>query len=108
VIVSDRLFAGLVELETPSGSLRVEPDETGRVAVRPGESGGALTSAIEAQIMRAHRGNDAPADASKPHTVSKWPSLPQQRAARRAKPARFGVSLTGAPRGTHGRPFGPV
>jgi len=46
----------------------------------PPESGGALTSAIEAQIMRAHRGNDAPADASKPHTVSKWPSLPQQRA----------------------------
>lgn len=34
-IVSDRMFGGLVEVETPSGNLRVEPDDEGRLAATP-------------------------------------------------------------------------
>jgi hypothetical protein len=34
VIVSQDLFRGLVELETPTGTLRIEPDESGALAVR--------------------------------------------------------------------------
>lgn len=33
VILSDRLFDGLVEIETPEGTMRIEPDEGGRVGV---------------------------------------------------------------------------
>ena len=46
----------------------------------PPESGGVLTSAIDTQVMRAKRGEDAPADASTSHSVTKWPTLTQQRA----------------------------
>ena len=60
---------------------RVDPD--GMVAGWfrfPPDSGGALTNIVDAQVMRAHRDNDAPADAPNSHSVRKWPTLTQQRA----------------------------
>jgi hypothetical protein len=46
----------------------------------PPETGGVLTSAVDTQVMRAKRGEDAPADASTSPSVTKWPTLTQQRA----------------------------
>jgi hypothetical protein len=46
----------------------------------PPESGGILTTAVDAQVMRAERGDDASADAPDSLSVAKWPTMPQQRA----------------------------
>ena len=46
----------------------------------PPEAGGVLTSAVDTQVMRAHRGEDAPTDAPSSPSVAKWPTLTQQRA----------------------------
>ena len=46
----------------------------------PPASGGVLTSTVDTQVMRAKRGEDAPTDASTSPSVTKWPTLTQQRA----------------------------
>ena len=46
----------------------------------PPETGGALTTTIETQVMRAERGEDASMDAPDSPSVAKWPTMPQQRA----------------------------
>ena len=46
----------------------------------PPESLAPLTTAVDAQVIRTHRGKHAPAGGSRSRCVAKWPSLAQQRA----------------------------